>query len=148
MKIAGHVRRRKRVDPARAAGIRVGPVQTFSLPDPLPALLDVLRAVQRLDSPLRRRPSRRLRSLVASVEPTAHEAILRTHVVRLPGVYLDPDLCNIGSKMTAYRASTRYLSRSRIRSRAASYPKEQALPTSALAECTCPDFCERDHDNE
>src|SRR5262249_1407260 len=21
-------------------------------------------------------------------------------------------------------------------------------PTSALAECTCPDFCERDHDNE
>ena len=21
-------------------------------------------------------------------------------------------------------------------------------PTSAVAECTCPDFCERDHDNE
>jgi hypothetical protein len=21
-------------------------------------------------------------------------------------------------------------------------------PTAELAECTCPDFCERDHDNE
>ena len=25
---------------------------------------------------------------------------------------------------------------------------DQALPTCALAECTCPDFCERDHANE
>jgi hypothetical protein len=23
-----------------------------------------------------------------------------------------------------------------------------AVPTSELAECTCPDFCERDHGNE
>ena len=23
-----------------------------------------------------------------------------------------------------------------------------AVPTSELAECTCPDFCERDHDTE
>jgi hypothetical protein len=23
-----------------------------------------------------------------------------------------------------------------------------AVPTSELAECTCPDFCERDHANE
>ena len=25
---------------------------------------------------------------------------------------------------------------------------ENAVPTADLAECTCPDFCERDHDNE
>jgi hypothetical protein len=29
-------------------------------------------------------------------------------------------------------------------------PRERlrAVPTAELAECTCPDFCERDHDNE
>jgi hypothetical protein len=27
-------------------------------------------------------------------------------------------------------------------------PDEGAVPTSELAECTCPDFCERDHANE
>lgn len=26
--------------------------------------------------------------------------------------------------------------------------RDEALPTCALAECTCPDFCERDHANE
>ena len=25
---------------------------------------------------------------------------------------------------------------------------EGAVSTADLAECTCPDFCERDHDNE
>jgi hypothetical protein len=25
---------------------------------------------------------------------------------------------------------------------------EGAVPTADLAECTCPDFCERDHDND
>jgi len=25
---------------------------------------------------------------------------------------------------------------------------ERCVPTAAVAECTCPDFCERDHDNE
>ena len=25
---------------------------------------------------------------------------------------------------------------------------EGAVATAELAECTCPDFCERDHDNE
>ncbi|HTO24973.1 MAG TPA: hypothetical protein VMJ49_03665 [Gaiellaceae bacterium] len=25
---------------------------------------------------------------------------------------------------------------------------EGAVATADLAECTCPDFCERDHDNE
>ncbi len=51
--------------------------------------------------------------------------------------------------MTTYQRFTRYLRRSRIRNRAQSYPKQQvALPTAAVAECTCPDFCERDHDNE
>jgi hypothetical protein len=25
---------------------------------------------------------------------------------------------------------------------------QQHLPTSELAECTCPEFCERDHTNE
>jgi hypothetical protein len=27
-------------------------------------------------------------------------------------------------------------------------PKADAPCTAELAECTCPDFCERDHDNE
>jgi hypothetical protein len=29
-------------------------------------------------------------------------------------------------------------------------PQERlrAVPTAELAECNCPDFCERDHDNE
>jgi hypothetical protein len=26
--------------------------------------------------------------------------------------------------------------------------RELETPTSEIAECTCPDFCERDHDNE
>jgi len=42
---------------------------------------------------------------------------------------------------------SRYFRKSRIRKRQRSYPKT-ATPTSALAECTCPEFCERDHDNE
>jgi hypothetical protein len=28
------------------------------------------------------------------------------------------------------------------------YPEAASVPTAALAECTCPEFCERDHDNE
>jgi len=54
----------------------------------------------------------------------------------------------MGSKMTTYRRLARYLRRSRIRNRLNSYPRYLALPTAATAECTCPDFCERDHDNE
>jgi hypothetical protein len=27
-------------------------------------------------------------------------------------------------------------------------PDDGAVPTCELAECTCPDFCERDHANE
>ena len=27
-------------------------------------------------------------------------------------------------------------------------PRLRAVPTAELAECTCPEFCERDHDNE
>ena len=51
--------------------------------------------------------------------------------------------------MTTYQRLTRYLRRSRIRKRHDSYPRRrETLPTAALAECTCPDFCERDHDNE
>jgi hypothetical protein len=51
--------------------------------------------------------------------------------------------------MTTYRRIAQYLRRSRIRNNSYSYPKQPvALPTAALAECTCPDFCERDHDNE
>ena len=30
----------------------------------------------------------------------------------------------------------------------AQFAAEPALSTAELAECTCPDFCERDHDNE
>ena len=30
----------------------------------------------------------------------------------------------------------------------ASPPDSEAPCTAELAECTCPDFCERDHDNE
>ncbi|HVM56070.1 MAG TPA: hypothetical protein VMT74_01320 [Gaiellaceae bacterium] len=28
------------------------------------------------------------------------------------------------------------------------FTPEGAVSTADLAECTCPDFCERDHDNE
>jgi hypothetical protein len=42
---------------------------------------------------------------------------------------------------------SRYFRRSRIRRERRSYPKT-ATPTAAVAECTCPEFCERDHDNE
>jgi hypothetical protein len=45
--------------------------------------------------------------------------------------------------------------RSRIRNLVNRYPRPavavlrvQALPTAFFAECTCPEFCERDHDNE
>ena len=31
---------------------------------------------------------------------------------------------------------------------AVQFSAEGAVPTAELAECTCPDFCERDHDNE
>ena len=27
-------------------------------------------------------------------------------------------------------------------------PRLRAVPTAELVECNCPDFCERDHDNE
>jgi hypothetical protein len=27
-------------------------------------------------------------------------------------------------------------------------PEEELLTRAETAECTCPDFCERDHDNE
>lgn len=50
--------------------------------------------------------------------------------------------------MSKYQRLTRYISRSRIRNHARSYPKRGAVPTAALAECTCPEYCERDHDNE
>jgi hypothetical protein len=36
----------------------------------------------------------------------------------------------------------------RIQGFAGSYPRCHAVPTAAVAECTCPEFCERDHDNE
>ena len=32
--------------------------------------------------------------------------------------------------------------------REAELPEADAACTAELAECTCPDFCERDHDNE
>jgi len=57
-------------------------------------------------------------------------------------------MCKMGSNMTRYQRITRYLRRSRIRNRSNSYPKRPAVPTAALAECTCPEYCERDHDNE
>jgi hypothetical protein len=34
------------------------------------------------------------------------------------------------------------------RPRSEAGPAEGAVPTAELADCTCPDFCERDHDNE
>ena len=27
-------------------------------------------------------------------------------------------------------------------------PEERCIPTAESAECTCPDFCERDHDTD
>jgi hypothetical protein len=50
--------------------------------------------------------------------------------------------------MTIYQRMMRYIRRSRIRNQVRSYPKRAAVPTAALAECTCPEYCERDHDNE
>jgi hypothetical protein len=50
--------------------------------------------------------------------------------------------------MTAYKRLSRYFRRSRIRNDIVSYPERAALPTATLAECTCPEFCERDHDND
>ena len=50
--------------------------------------------------------------------------------------------------MTRYQRISRYIRRSRIRKRTISYPEMASVPTAALAECTCPEFCERDHDNE
>jgi hypothetical protein len=52
----------------------------------------------------------------------------------------------MGSNMSKYQRILQYFRRSRIRNRLTSYPL--AVPTAALAECTCPEFCERDHDNE
>ena len=57
-------------------------------------------------------------------------------------------MCKMGSNMSTYRRIVGYFRRSRIRNRPFSYPRLTAVPTAALAECTCPDFCERDHDNE
>jgi hypothetical protein len=54
----------------------------------------------------------------------------------------------MGSNMTRYQRLTRYIRKSRIRNRQESYPKRAAIPTAVLAECTCPEYCERDHDNE
>jgi hypothetical protein len=50
--------------------------------------------------------------------------------------------------MAVYRRLSRYFRLSRIRKLDVRYPSAYPLPTAALAECTCPDFCERDHDNE
>ena len=51
--------------------------------------------------------------------------------------------------MAVYQHISGYFRRSRIQDRGSSYPKHQvALPTVAVAECTCPDSCEHDHDNE
>ena len=48
--------------------------------------------------------------------------------------------------MTTYQRISQYFRRSRIRNGRYSYPA--TLPTATVAECTCPEFCERDHDNE
>jgi hypothetical protein len=50
--------------------------------------------------------------------------------------------------MTKNQRVSRYIRRSRIRNQLKSYPKRSAVPTAVLAECTCPEYCERDHDNE
>jgi hypothetical protein len=50
--------------------------------------------------------------------------------------------------MSTYQRISRYFRRSRIRNHRISYPKMASVPTASLAECTCPEFCERDHDNE
>jgi hypothetical protein len=50
--------------------------------------------------------------------------------------------------MSNFIRLTRYFRYSRIRNTESSYPGWPAVPTAALAECTCPEFCERDHDNE
>ena len=44
-------------------------------------------------------------------------------------------------------AATAVMERPVIRSTERDEP-EETLPTAELVECTCPDFCERDHDND
>ncbi len=48
VQLARHVRRGMGVDEGLARGVRLGVVEAFLLPRPLPALLDALRAVERL----------------------------------------------------------------------------------------------------
>jgi hypothetical protein len=38
--------------------------------------------------------------------------------------------------------------RSRIQDKAKLDPEERELTTAELAECTCPEFCERDHETD
>jgi len=54
----------------------------------------------------------------------------------------------MGSNMTRYQRIRQYFRRSRIRNLDRSYPNGRTVPTASFAECTCPEFCERDHDNE
>ena len=53
-----------------------------------------------------------------------------------------------GSHMSMFDRFFPLFCRFRIRKDQTSYPEQSAVPTAALAECTCPEYCERDHDNE
>jgi hypothetical protein len=41
-----------------------------------------------------------------------------------------------------------HMTRSRIQDEAELDPDERQLATAERAECTCPEFCERDHDTD
>ena len=126
VQVAGDVRRRVRDREALAARIRVGVVQALLLPGALASAPRRLRAVPRL-----------------------HALILRSAVVRPFGVYLDPisvDNWIQDDRLPSASAGIFAVLGSEIDSTFVS--QEGAVPTAALAECTCPEFCERDHDNE
>jgi hypothetical protein len=53
-------------------------------------------------------------------------------------------MLNLGSILTRERPKHRPVPAKEAEPRA----KEQALSTAELAPCTCPDYCERDHDTD
>jgi hypothetical protein len=54
-------------------------------------------------------------------------------------------MLDLGSILTRERPKLR---RPRRKQRVQPKAKKQALSTAELAPCTCPDYCERDHDTD
>jgi hypothetical protein len=54
----------------------------------------------------------------------------------------------MGSEMIETTPMTPQKRRSRIQDEEKLDPEERELTTAELAECTCPEFCERDHETD